>query len=156
MEKLSDLDKIRFYRDEVKHEFNLLATRSTILITCQSFLILPFAILSTANNFRALLLPIYLVAVLGVFVALVLRRPIIAAHHTIEKWLLKQRSLFKTTEGLEDLMIDRDTIADVEKDVGKDRDHVKSLAFSRYGPWAFCLFWLAAVVWSTIRVLLGF
>ncbi|KKL16455.1 hypothetical protein LCGC14_2495380, partial [marine sediment metagenome] len=25
MDRLSDLEKLRFYRDEVKHEFNLLA-----------------------------------------------------------------------------------------------------------------------------------
>jgi hypothetical protein len=156
VDKLSDLDKIRFYRDEVKHEFNLLAMRSTVLITCQSFLILPFAILSTATNFRALVIPVYLVTVLGVFVALILRGPINAAHRTIEKWLLKQRGLLKTSKGLEDLMIDRDNITDVEKDLNKDTDHIKSLAFSRYGPWAFCLFWFAAVVWSTIRVFLGF
>ncbi|UCB47364.1 MAG: hypothetical protein JSV25_08135 [Spirochaetota bacterium] len=156
MEKLSDLDKIRFYREEVKHEFNLLAMRSTILITCQSFLILPFAIFNAAGNFRAQLIPVYLVTVLGAFVALILRRPITAAHHTIEKWLLKQRNLLQTSAGLKDLMIDRDTIPGVEKNINKDRDHIKSLAFTIYGPWVFCLFWFAAVVWSTIRVLLGF
>ena len=51
MEPLSEYDKLRFYRDEVKHEFNLLAMRSNILVTCQSFLIVPFAILNTAANF---------------------------------------------------------------------------------------------------------
>ena len=156
MEQLSDLDKIRYYREEVKHEFNLLAMRSNVLITCQSFLILPFAILNTVNNFRAVLVPVYLVAVLGVFIVLILREPINAAHRTIEKWVLKQRSLLKTSEGLRDLMIDRDMIPGVETALDKDRDHVKSLAFSRYGPWAFCLFWLAAVVWSTVRAFFGF
>jgi hypothetical protein len=156
MEKLSDLDKIRFFREEVKHEFNLLAMRSTVLITCQSFLILPFAIFNTAGNFRSVLVPIYIVAVLGIFIALILMEPIKAAHRTIEKWILKQRSLLKVSEELRELMIDRDMIPGVEKELYRDRDHVKSLAFSKYGPWAFCLFWFAAVAWTTIRALLGF
>jgi hypothetical protein len=156
MEKLSDFDKIRFFREEVKHEFNLLATRSTILITCQSFLILPFSIFNTAGNFRSVLVPVYIVAVLGIFIALILMEPIKAAHRTIEKWVLKQRSLLKVSEGLRELMIDRDMIPGVEKELERDRDHVRSLAFSKYGPWTFCLFWFAAIVWTTIRVLLGF
>jgi hypothetical protein len=156
MEQLTDLDKLRFYRDEVKHEFGLLAMRSTILVTCQSFLVVPFAILQTAANFRAVLMLVYIVAALGIFVALILRRPLNAAHRTINKWLLKQRILFKNSEGLRDLMIDRDMIPGVDENLKRDRDHVMSLAFSRYGPWAFCLFWIAAVLWSTIRVLWGF
>jgi hypothetical protein len=156
MEKLSEFDKIRFFREEVKHEFNLLATRSTILITCQSFLILPFAILNTAGNFRSVLVPIYIVAVLGIFIALILMEPIKAAHRTIEKWVLKQRGLLKVSEGLRELMIDRDMIPGVEKELERDRDHVRSLAFSKYSPWTFCLFWFAAIAWTTIRALIGF
>ncbi len=30
-------DRLRFDRDEVKHEFNLRAMRSNIFVTCQSF-----------------------------------------------------------------------------------------------------------------------
>jgi hypothetical protein len=156
VEQLSDFDKIRFYREEVKHEFNLLAMRSTILVTCQSFLIVPFAIFNTVGNFHSVLVPIYIVAVLGIFIALILREPINAAHRTIEKWVLKQRNLLKTKEGLRDLMIDRDMIPGIEEDLDKDRDHIRSLAFSKYGPWAFCLFWFAALAWTTTRAFLGF
>jgi len=156
MEQLSDIDKLRFYRDEVKHEFSLLAMRSTILVTCQSFLVVPFAILQTVSNFRAVLVSVYIIAALGIFIALILRRPLNAAHRTIDKWLSKQRMLFKGSEELRDLMIDRDMIPGVEMDLNRDRDHMMSLAFSRYGPWAFFLFWFAAVVLSTFRVLFGF
>lgn len=156
MEPLSDLDKLRFYRDEVKHEFSLLAMRSTVLVTCQSFLVVPFGILAAAGNFRLVIIPIYLIAVLGIFVALILKEPINAAHRTIGKWLLKQRTLVKTSEELGDFAIDRDRIPGVETDVGKDRDHEKSLAFTKVAPWAFFLFWFAAIVWSTIRLLIGF
>ncbi len=156
MEQLSEIDKLRFYRDEVKHEFSLLAMRSTILVTCQSFLVVPFAILQTVSNFRAVLVSVYIIAALGTFIALILRRPLNAAHRTIDKWLSKQRMLFKGSEELRDLMIDRDMIPGVEKDLNRDRDHMMSLAFSRYGPWAFFLFWFAAVVVSTVRILFGF
>jgi hypothetical protein len=156
MGQLSDLDKLRFYRDEVKHEFGLLAMRSTIMVTCQSFLVVPFAILQTAANFKAVLMLVYIIAALGIFVALILRRPLNAAHRTINKWLLKQRALFKSNEGLQDLMIDRDSAPGADENITIDRDHVMSLAFSRHGPWAFCVFWIAAVIWSTVRILWGF
>jgi len=156
MEPVSDLDKLRFYRDEVKHEFNLLAMRSNILVTCQSFLIVPYAIFNTVGNFRSVLVPVYLLTALGIFVVYILREPINAAHRTISKWLLKQRSLLKTSDGLRDFTIDRDMIPGVETDSSKDRDHVKSLAFTRYGPWAFSLFWYASFIWSTLRALMGF
>ena len=156
MAKLDDIDKLGFYRDEIKFEFSLLAQRSVILVTCQSFLVVPLAILHTAANFRAVLVMVYIVAALGIFVALVLRRPLNAAHRTINKWLLKQRVLLKENDELADIKIDRDAIRGVDKDLKKDRDHIMSLAFSRHGPWAFCLFWIAAVLWSTIRVVWSF
>jgi hypothetical protein len=156
MEQMDDLDKLRFYREEVKHEFSLLAMRSTILVTCQSFLVVPLAILQTAANFAAVLMLVYIIAALGIFVALILRRPLNAAHRTINKWLMKQRVLLKNNEALADLKIDRDMIPGVDENLQRDRDHIMSLAFSRHGPWAFCAFWIAAVFWSTIRLLWGF
>ena len=63
MGQISDIDKLRFYREEVKHEFSLLAMRSNILVTCQSFLVVPFAILNTVADFRAAFVSVYLVAV---------------------------------------------------------------------------------------------
>ncbi|MGQ9614986.1 MAG: hypothetical protein ACUVWJ_01130 [Spirochaetota bacterium] len=156
MESISGLDKLRFYREEVKHEFNLLAMRSNILVTCQSFLIVPYAIFNTVSNFRSVLVPVYLLSALGVFVVFILREPINAAHRTISKWLLKQRSLLKTSEELRDFTIDRDMLPEVEIDSSKDSDHVKSLAFTRYGPWAFSFFWYASIIWSTLRGIMGF
>lgn len=153
---VSEFERLRFFRDEVKHEFNLLAMRSTILVTCQSFLVVPFAILCTASRFRAVLVPIYLVSLLGLFIVLILRGPINAAHRTINKWLINQRALMKDSEALKEVAIDRDLLPDVDADIRRDRDHIKSLAFSRYGPAAFALFWLAAAVWSTARAIIGF
>jgi hypothetical protein len=151
MSQLSNLEKLKFYRDEVKHEFNLLAMRSTILVTCQSFLVVPLAILQTVVNFRTALVIIFFVAALGIFVAIVLRGPINAAQRTIDKWLLKQRGLMQAAVELRDLAIDRDMIPGADVDIEKDKDHTRSFAFSRIGPWAFCIFWIVAVVWSVIR-----
>lgn len=156
MEPVSDIDKLKYYCDEVKHEFSLLAMRSTILVTCQSFLVVPFAILQTATRFHTVLFPTCLIEVLGIFVALIIREPLNAAHRTIDKWLLKKRRLLKSSKALEDLTIDRDLLPNVETDVEQDRDHVKSLAFSRFGPWSFTLFWTAALLWTGARYFLGF
>ena len=155
METLTDLDKLRYYRDEVKHEFSLLAMRTNILVTSQSFLVVPFAILNTVGNFRTALASVYLVAALGIFVTIVLMAPIHASHRTIEKWLQKNRSLIKNSNTLQDLTIDRDLIPDVENDLSLDRDHYRSLAFSRSSPWAFFVFWILAIIAATIRAWIG-
>jgi hypothetical protein len=155
LETLTDLDKLRYYRDEVKHEFSLLAMRTNILVTSQSFLVVPFAILNTVGNFRTALASVYLVAVLGIFVTIVLIAPMHASHKTIEKWLQKNRLLIKNSNTLQDLTIDRDLIPDVEKDLSLDRDHYRSLAFSRSSPWAFFVFWILASIAATIRACIG-
>lgn len=155
METLTDLNKLRYYRDEVKHEFSLLAMRTNILVTSQSFLVVPFAILNTVGNFRTALASVYLVAALGIFVTIVLMAPMHASHRTIEKWLQKNRSLIKNSNTLQDLTIDRDLIPDVEKDLSLDRDHYRSLAFSRSSPWAFFVFWILAIIAATIRAWIG-
>jgi hypothetical protein len=156
MSILSDLDKLNFYRSEIKHEFSLLATRSTMLVTCQSFLVVPFAILQTAADYRAVAVYAYLVAGLGIFTSMILLRPLDTAHRTINKWLVKQRRLFRQSPDLEDVTIDRDKIPGADSNPDRDRDHRRSLAFSVYGPWAFFSFWCLASVWSTLRLLIFF
>jgi hypothetical protein len=146
MNTLSDFEKLSFYREEVRHEFNLLGMRSTMLAFCQSFLVVPFAILNTAASFRTVLAAEYLIAALGVFLAMLLAEPINAAHRTLEKWLLKQRVLQQHSEPIRDLAIDRDMMAGADVDLSRDRDHFRSLAFSRYAPRVFVLFWPAAAI----------
>jgi len=151
--EISDLEKLRFYRDEVKHEFSLLGMRSTMLVFCQSFLVVPFAILNTAADFRTVLAAEYLIAGRGILLARILAEPIDAAHRALEKWLLKQRSLHQQSESLRDLAIDRDPIPGAAADLREDRDHAHSLAFSRFAPTVFILFWVAAAVFCTVRAL---
>jgi hypothetical protein len=147
----TDLDRLRFFREEVKHEFNLLAMRSTMLVTCQSFLIVPFAILHTASPFRAVVVPLLMVAAMGLFVALVLRAPMRAAERTIDKWLRRQRTLLEASPALHDFALDRDLIEGVAADSARDPDHRLSLAFSRLAPGAFLVFWSLAIVWVAVR-----
>jgi hypothetical protein len=151
MDALNDFDKLNFYRNELKHEFSLLAMRTTILVTCQSFLVVPYAILNTAPKFASILVSIYLVAGLGVFVALLLVGPLRVGRRMIAQWLIKQRGLLQSSTTLQDLAIDRDRIPGSDQRINEDKEHTKSLAFSIYAPWAFCSFWVLAVVWSTIR-----
>jgi hypothetical protein len=155
MDAPSDLDKLRFYRDEVKHEFNLLAMRSTMLITCQSFLIVPFAILHTADPYRSIVVPLLMVASMGLFVAIMLRAPMAAAERTIDKWLQKQRALLQASPSLHDLALDRDRITGANEDSSRDADHRRSLAFSRRAPVAFVVFWTVAIVWILTRASLA-
>ena len=150
----TDLDKLRFYREEITHEFNLLAMRSTMLITCQSFLVVPFAILNTADSFRWATAPMLMVSVLGFSIAFWLRQPLGAADRTITKWMIKQRALFAAAPHLHDLAIDRDVIPGVAQDLGRDHEHQRSMIFSRRAPFAFMAFWIGAMIWIVVRAAL--
>jgi hypothetical protein len=155
LDPVNDLDRLRFYREEIKFEFGLLAMRSTMLITCQSFLIVPFAILHTAASFHWVLWPLTMVAILGFVVAFWLRRPMLAADRTIEKWLAKQRELFDQAPALRSLAIDRDLIPGVARNLELDTEHQHSMAFSRRAPTAFMTFWCVAGVWLLLRAIFG-
>jgi hypothetical protein len=150
-ESPSDFDKLKFYRDEFKHEFNLLGMRSTMLVFCQSFLVVPFAILNTAADFPSVLLAEYLIGALGILLALLLTEPMNAAHRTMNMWLVKQRELLHRSETLHELASARDLIPGIIEDPRKDRDHFRSLAFSRFAPGLFIVFWLFAIAFCTFR-----
>jgi hypothetical protein len=83
MNTLSDFEKPSFCRDEVRHEFSLPGMRSTLLVSRQSFPVVPFTILNTAANSRAVLAAEYLVAGPGMLLAMPLVKPINAAHRAL-------------------------------------------------------------------------
>ena len=145
---------LSYYRDEVKHEYNLLAMRSTILVTCQSFLVVAFAILNTASNFPRAAILAAAIALLGAYTAWTIREPILAAHRSIGNWLQKQRQLLGTIE-FGDYKSDRDRIPGVEADATKDSDYEKSVAFSKHAPIAFLLFWAVGIGWIAVRLAQG-
>lgn len=143
------LELLRFYREEVKHEFNLLAMRTNILVTCQSFLIVPFAILNT-TTFEKVLIPVFAVAGLGIFTSAIIIQPIEIAHEIINEWLEKQRALLATVNS--DLYkTKRDLERTSEPDTSKDTKHQQSVWFSKHGPYAFITFWIIAIIASLIR-----
>jgi hypothetical protein len=145
-----DIARLKFIRDEVKHEFNLLAMRSTILVTCQSFLVVPFAILNTAQNFLWVTIPAMLICVLGIATTLLIRRPIRTAHQMIDHWLVKQARLLKDKDD-EVYVTDRDKKAAHQNDESYDHVHRESLSFSRNAPLAFLIFWILALIWILVR-----
>jgi hypothetical protein len=145
-----DLAKLKFIRDEVKHEFNLLAMRSTILVTCQSFLVVPFAILNTAQNFLWVAVPAILICLLGIATTHLIKKPIATAHAMIAHWLVKQARLLADKD--DDVYItERDKDAGKNSDNSYDSIHKESLAFSRKAPVAFLVFWCLALIWVLVR-----
>ncbi len=154
-ERADFLQKLSFYREEVKHEFNLLGVRSSILVSCQSFLFVPFAILHTFANYKAVFFPLILIISIGISVAGLMIKPIKTAHSTIGKWLIKQRALMKRYEShnfREDFSIDRDQIENADHDIKADIDHIGSIAFSKYSPGMFIAFWIIAALWVFARM----
>ena len=151
----SDLERLKFYREEIRHEFTLLSTRSVILVTCQSFLVVPLAILNTASPFGEVFPLVVVVALLGMATAGLILEPITTAHRAIGQWLGKQRRLLRESAALESLRGERDEIEGVELDVRRDLDHQRSLAFSRWAPWLFILFWACALVLAVHRLRTG-
>jgi hypothetical protein len=150
---VDDFRLLDFYRAEVKHEFNLLAMRSTILVTCQSFLIVPFAILQTAPDFLLVAPVAVAVAVLGIYTTTLIKRPIQTAHESIDGWLVKQRKLLQGL-GSTSYMSARDAIEGAAEKSEHDEDHVASVAFSARAPGYFLRFWYFSLAWILIRVVL--
>ncbi len=154
MNEISNFQKLQYYKEEIRTEFNLIAMRSTILVTCQSFLVVPFALLQTAAVYASVAVYVYIVAALGIFTSVVLIQPLNAAHKTIDKWLVKQRKLLQNNPDMSDLAIGRDYIPGAGDDPSKDKLYKGSLAFSVYGPWSFVIFWILMCMWSTARLLM--
>lgn len=76
--------KLEYYREEVRHEFNLMFSRFNVLLTCQSFLAVLLALLYETPN--AFLFKRGICA-LGFISTLLLFIPILQAQQAIEPWL---------------------------------------------------------------------
>jgi hypothetical protein len=147
--------QLLYYREEVRHEFSLLTSRSTILVTCQSFLIVPFAILNSTASFRAVVVPAALIVVLGAYTSWVIRAPILASHGMLDEWMRKQRVLLAAVED-DAFKTWRDEAPGVAETTAHDRVHQRSIAFSRTAPIAFFIFWLCAGAFVAVRAAVGF
>lgn len=100
------LDELKFYREEVKHEFNLIAHRLSWYVTCQSFLLTTFAIAKgntvDGNWFTGFLLPS-----LGAVLSILAFFPIRFAANVIDEWLAKQDTLLIANDDLKGFRIKR-------------------------------------------------
>jgi hypothetical protein len=133
----TQIDVLRFCREEIRHEFALLSVRMTWYVTCQSFLITAFAIF-TANNFLKSFPWFNLcIAVLGIVTSYLTLSPIKATHETIAMWLEKQRAVFSIPQLQEDHSKIHYSIPRNFLTISADARHQKSLIFSRYNPWIF-------------------
>ena len=148
-----DLDLLNFYRGEIKHEFTLLSTRLNLLITCQSFLVVPFAILNNALDFKMVFIPQILVILLGGYTAWLAQNPLSLTQKLIREWLQKQRILLRKINGNE-YKNSRDILHNVEIDTIHDKEHEQSIAFSKQAPSVFLGFWVLGFIWTLVRMFL--
>jgi hypothetical protein len=146
-----DLDLLNFYRGEIKHEFSLLSMRLNLLITCQSFLVVPFAILNNVSNFKIVAIPQILVIVLGAYTSWLSQKPLSLTQKLIREWLVKQRILLKKIDSNE-YKNSRDILDNVEKDTVYDYEHEQSIAFSKQAPSVFLVFWILGFIWTLFRI----
>src|SRR5947209_17747930 len=91
------LEKLKFYRAEIKQEYDLLSNRVSSYVTSQSFLCIAFASsMSNLNphwgNIFTLIFPTGL-ALLGIATSIQSHRAIAAAFETIAMWHIKQNKL---------------------------------------------------------------
>ncbi len=145
------LEKLRFYRSEIKQEYDLLSNRVSSYVTSQSFLCIALTASMSNQNPKwgelfTLIFPIVF-SLIGIATSIQSIRAISAASKTIGLWHLKQNELFENTPELADFRIERVL---TETNSGKPKDVVfeHGLTFARWSPpifiAAWCVFfWLA-------------
>jgi hypothetical protein len=146
------LELLNFYRSEIKHEFNMLSTRLNLLITCQSFLVVPFAILQNASNFLMVCIPSFLVIFLGAYTSWIVKRPLAITQNILGEWMVKQRLLLAQLN-TDEYKIQRDCLSGVHISTDNDSEHRQSIAFSRKSPNAFLFFWFCSFILSACRLI---
>lgn len=145
----TQIDVLRFCREEIRHEFSLLSVRMTWYVTCQSFLITAFAIFAANNFLKSFPWFNLSIALLGIATSYLTLSPVKATHETITLWLEKQRALFsdqhleENCSLLNQFSISRDFLP-----ISDDVRHRKSLIFSSYSPWIFIFVWTAFIALS--------
>jgi hypothetical protein len=140
------LEKLRFYRAEIQHEFNLLSTRVSAYITSQSFLVIGFTLAMSNSNpywgplFRLIFPPA--LALLGIATSVQAWLGIKGACDSISLWRDKQQRLFEHDPSMEDYRIERPVVPS-EQGRPVDIIHQRSLWFAKSSPWIFTMGWCA-------------
>ena len=139
------LERLEFYRSEIKMEYDLLSNRMSAYVTSQSFLCIAFAT-SMGNlnphwgNIFNFVFPLAL-AIIGIAASIQSHRGISAAFETIALWHLKQDNLFESEPSLDDyrLNTERETIQQ------------RGLSFAKWSPLIFIFAWF---IFGTLTIVL--
>jgi hypothetical protein len=128
----------RTCRDEIKHEYGVLANRLNSYITSQAFLVSGYAISMgnmnpTWGNQYRLLFPL-LLSVLGVVLTIRAHPGIAGVCQVIQHWHVKQKDLFKTGAKLDDYsVLKHDSVKKI---------HDSNLLFAQTSTWIFGSAWI--------------
>lgn len=134
------LERLQFYRAEIRHEFDLLANRVSSFIASQSFLVLGFtlSVSNAAPGWGVRLAFPLAIAILGAILSALVMPGILGASETIDLWRAKQAALFdEAAEELEPFRLRRRVSGR-----GIDLVHRRSLRFAKLAPWIFLCAWL--------------
>jgi hypothetical protein len=139
-----NLERLRFYREEIKHEFNLLSNRVSSYVTSQSFLVTAFALSMGNSNPRwgslfRLIFPLVL-SLLGIVVSIQAWPGIKGACDIISLWHEKQNRLFAEDPRLDDYRVERPLTAPGRR-TPVDIIHERSLWFAKWSTWIFLAAW---------------
>jgi hypothetical protein len=132
MSHIDPVFEFQTFRDEIKSEHNLIASRLNWYVTAQSFLIIAFAIAEATGFtwfrwFSRVLLP-----AVGFLASLLILPSVVAALKTIQLWHAKQEEFLKHhPEFKVSFELSRNSWL-----------HEASLAFPKLFPLLFGLFWL--------------
>lgn len=139
IEELDPRARLKICRDEVMHEYNVLASRLTSFITSQSFLVSAYAVSMNNANLNwggayRLVFPL-LLSVVGVVLSVRANPGITGVCEVINKWHEKQEMIFLECPYLEEYaVLQRPTTRDY---------HKRSLLFAEASAWIFVITWLA-------------
>ena len=156
---LGVLDKFRFYREEIKHEFDLITGRLNAYLSAQSFLVLAYAAAMNNTNPKSQqhfpLVFVTLLAIIGLLLSLQAMAGIRAADKTIDHWNDKINKLVNTHKWL-GLEYQSGRLQERSKTVNGriiDPFHAGGLSLPRYSPWIFGVTWL--MLWALTFKLQG-
>ena len=135
----ADLDRLKYYRSEIRFESELIGQRLGALLSSQSFLLIGYASSMAAANGRwndvfALLLPPSL-ASLGLVLVLLALPGIRAGQDTLNGWRRIERELLANSPNLAAFTLPSDD------DGSREMLHYRHDAFAQRAPLAFAVAW---------------
>lgn len=136
--EMNQHDDFRICRDEIKHEYNVLANRLNSYITSQAFLVSAYAISMGNMNpdwgrqFRVAF-PVAL-CIVGILLSLRAHPGIVAVCNVIQAWHDRQDDLFDKYTDIEEYAVLRHR--------GRAKDNARNLTFAQGATLIFGVGWL--------------